>query len=335
MKLLQITAVRFGEAEARSKLQMFVFENQRYGGARAPRGIDPQFVADFINQNLKPDSLPTAYAKVVDLVRFYERPDTLPTIKHALTGKESSPRDILRSAYALIAIGDLGTEAEQAQGAAYLDRFLVPNPALSAEAYPKLLEALVALAPAGSPTALTQRLDHDIRVKAPQANATAAGMMAYDKLVAVQQNDLVSYVWTIELKKLLIAAPPEVQRAELVKVYLGLPPRGSAVLNSWAARMLRKEAMTKESDPICADFEKSFAAVDEKLLGKSLADMTIVRAGHAILYLACPISRANRARYEKSGPGGDDFLWDDLPEPHRLAEDFVDVPEVAEGGSNA
>jgi hypothetical protein len=57
--------------------------------------------------------------------------------------------------------------------------------------------------------------------------------------------------------------------------------------------------------------------------------MTVVRAGQAILYLGCQISRAHRPRYEKAGPGGDNFLWDDLPEQHRLAEEVRDEPEIA------
>lgn len=325
MKLLRITAVRMSNAEANSRLSGYIFDAM-YGGARTPRGIDPDYVAEFINENLEPTSPPSAYRSVLELVRFYERPDTLPTIKRALTGKESSPVDVARSARALNAIGDLGSEVERAQAAAYIDKFLVPNPALTAEGYPPLLEALVALTPAASPAALTQRLARDIQAKSAGARASVQGMMAYDKLVSVQQNDLTGYVWNMEMKKLLLAAPPDVQRAELAKVYLGLSTHGGPVLNSWSARMLRKEAMEVDAAPVCAEIEKGIDLVDEKQRGKDAAAMIVVRAAQAVNYLGCKLSRAHQVLYEKSGNMGNNFLWDDLPVAHASLEE----PPVAE-----
>src|SRR5258708_26039037 len=157
---IQITVVRYDASTAGTKLDVFLFD-KRYGGPRVPRGIEPKLVSEFIQERLKSDSPADAYMRVAEVLRFYERPEALGAVRLALTGHESTPVDVMRSAYALQAIGDLGTPGEVSQGADYFDRVLVPQPQLPAELYSILLDTLVTLAPAGSTAALSQKLNQE------------------------------------------------------------------------------------------------------------------------------------------------------------------------------
>src|SRR5260370_35428670 len=179
MAAIPITRVRHTEEESRTLLTIFVFEG-RYGGSRAPRGIEPDFVSRFIRERLEPGSPPGAYAAVLELLRFYERADVLPHLRRALTGNEASGADLVRSAHVLQAIGDLGTRDEAAQAADYFDRILAPHRELSARLYPVFLDTIVALAPAGSPTRLLQRLAADLQTLEPGRRATREGGVKQD-----------------------------------------------------------------------------------------------------------------------------------------------------------
>jgi hypothetical protein len=308
---IQITVVRYDATTARGRLDTYLFSH-RYGGARVPRGIEPELVSDFLEENIKPDSTPDAYRRVVEVLRFYERPDALRTIRLALTGQESTPEDVQRSAYALQAIGDLGTPGEVSQAADYFNRVLVPQPQLPPELYSVLLETLVTLAPAGSAAALSQKLNQEIRKLEPGQRSSEPAMFAYDKLAAVQRNQLPKTNIAIEYKKQIATAPPNPRRAELVRMYLGLSPRGGGGLGVWAARLLRKEAMEGDPEPVYAEFSKAIDSLDEKKLGKDPANLIFVRGAQAILYLQGTLSQEQRIRFGAAGTPGMNFLWDDL-----------------------
>ncbi len=308
---IQITVVRYDASTARGKLDVFLFD-KRYGGPRVPRGIEPKLVSDFIQERLKPDSPPDAYMRVAEVLRFYEQPDALRTVRLALTGNESTPTDTMRSAYALQAIGDLGTPGEVSQGADYFDRVLVPQPQLTPELYSILLDTLLTLAPAGSTAALSQKLNQEVRKLEPAQRSSEAAMFAYDKLAAVQRNQLPKTNMAIEYKKQVAAAPPNPRRGELARMYLGLSPRGGGALGIWAARLLRKEAMEGDPEPVYAEFSKAMDSIDEKKVGKDPAKLIFLRGAQAILYLQGKLSPEQRDRFDEAGTPGMNFLWDDL-----------------------
>lgn len=310
---IPITVVRYDAASARERLHTYIFEG-RYGGGRPPRGVEPALVSEYIQENIKPDSPPDAYLRVAELLRFYERPDALRTVRLALTGHESTPVDAMRSAYALQAIGDLGTTDEVAQAAVYFDKVIVRRPELTPDLYTILFNTLLSLAPAGSSAALAKRLDDDVKKLAPAQRTSEQAMFAYDKLAAVQRNQVPKINMAIEFKKQLIAAPPDVRRGEMVRVYLGMSPRGGGpILGTWCARLLRKEAMELDPVPVYAEFNKAMDSIDEKKLGKGPADLVFIRAAQAILYLQGRLTAPQRARLAEAGPSGSNFLWDDLP----------------------
>jgi hypothetical protein len=320
-KLIPITVVRLDERSARERLHIFILSGM-YGGARVPRGIEPRVVSEFIAEHLKPDSPPDAYRRALDVIRFYERADTLPVFRKALSGKEATPSDVHRSACALAALGDLGSEAEAGQAAAYYEKFIVPQQGVPPELYRELLATVVALAPAASPTTLVQRIDQEIQKLAGPRRSSEQALFAYDKMAAVRRNDVPRTVLNVGLKNTLVAAAPDVRRPEFVRIYLELSKRGGGMLDIWCARMLRREAIDGNSEAVCAEFEKAMDEIDDKQLGKDAAKTLIVRAGQAVLYLQGKLSPKRHARYEKAGAGGLNFLWDDLPQGHlRAAEE--------------
>ena len=308
MPEIPITRVRYNEPQSSVLLTNFVFEG-RYGGSRAPRGIEPAFVARFIRETVQPNSPPDAYAAVLDLIRFYERPDVLPHLRQALTGHESGGGDILRSTYVLQAIGDLGTREEAAQAAEYFDRVLVGYRGLTARLYPVFLDTLVALAPAGSPTRLMQRLTFDLQRAAPERRSGEAGMMKYDELAAVERNNAPKTNIVIEIKKRLTAQAADARRPELVRIYVGLS-RGGALLGTWAARLLRKEAIERAADPVRAEFARAIDEVDESKMGAERARAMAARGAQAIIYLQGTLSQQQSARVLDVFAGRGNFLWD-------------------------
>ena len=190
MAYIPITAVRYNRKLGKDVLQTFLFGG-RYGGIRVPRGVPPELVSEFIGEQVQPDTPPPVYSKVAAVLRFYERPDVLPHLKLALTGKAANLDDVLRAAFVIQSIGDLGTPAEGAQAAAYLDSVLVPQP-LALNAFSVLFEALIAVAPAGSPQHLVERLGVVV-YQAEQNQRTERGVQDYQRIASVQRNDRPRY----------------------------------------------------------------------------------------------------------------------------------------------
>jgi hypothetical protein len=326
MKLIPITVVRLDERSARERLQHFLFSGM-YGGARVPRGIKPEFVAAFINEKLKPDSPPDAYRRALEVVRFYERADTLDTFRQALTGKEKDPADVVRAAYALTALGDLGNEADAKQAAAYFEKYIVPRPGLTPETYRELLATVVALAPFAAPGTLVQQIDRQIQELSAGRSSSEPALFAYDKMAAVRRNDVPRATLNVSLKNTLVAARADVRRPEFARIYLDISKRGGEMLATWSGRMLRKDAIDGNHDPVYAELQSAMDEISETELGKEGADTLVVRAGQAVIYLQGGLTAARAARYRKAGAGGLNFLWDDLPQTHLRAAQEGEEPE--------
>ena len=310
MQLIQITLVRFDDERARHLLDNYVFGGW-YSPSRAPRGISPELVALFLQEELQPDSPPEAYGRAVELLQFYERADLLPHLRAGLKRQPESGADLLRAAHILQSIGDLGTPQETAPSAAYLDAALVPSPLMTPEMYPVILETLIALAPAGSTAQLARRLAGEVAKAAPEQKAGVQQMFRHDKLRAVQRNDLPRADRAIALKTRLAAQPAEARRAELVGLYLGTVPAGGLQLAVWAARMLRYEAMYSDSEPVWRQFRQALDSLDAGALGEAQFNDIALRAGQAILYLHGELSPRQLAVFGMAQNGSRNFLWDD------------------------
>jgi hypothetical protein len=311
MPYIQITAVRYTRKQGLDVLQTFLLGG-RYGGIRVPRGVPPDVVSEFIEQRVKPDSPPDVYSRVAAVLRFYERADVLPHLKLALTGEAATLDDVLRSAFVIQSIGDLGSPDEAAQAAAYLDQVLVPQP-LALNAFSVLFEALIALAPAGSPGALIDRLADTVD-QAAQNQRTERGIQDYQRIASIQRNDQPKYQNRWVAKNRLARQAPADRRAELVKIYLKESPYSDTQMEEWAGRMLRAEAMHVDPAPVYAAFGQALEAVDPRKIGPQRARLEIVRATQAIVYLQGKLTPRQQDLYEKAGPGVANFLWDDLPQ---------------------
>jgi hypothetical protein len=304
----RVTRVRFDAKTGRELVAGFVLGG-RYGPARVPRGVAPEVVLDLLRDALGPETEPPDVAKALEAARFYELPEALPFFARAREGLDSVD-DLRRWAHALQAAGDLGGPGARSEAATALDARLVPLSAAAGE-FPLLLATRLALAPQGNARALTAR----IRAAAAEAKVheekDEASMMAFDRLDAVERNDLPRTVALSEAKARLLAATGPQRAAGFVDAYLQKGAAGGPYLETWSARMLRQDAW-KEPAPVTDALGRAIDEADPAKIGR-LADFQAVRAAQAILYLGSALDPARRARYEKALATGAamNFLWDD------------------------
>jgi len=310
---IRITVVRHDDREGRELLRFFTFGGFR-GPRRVPRGINPELVSRFFQEELKPDSIPEAYAKMVEVLRFYETADCLPYLRHVLTGKEQTVDDIRRSAYVIHALAEVGTQEESEEAAQYFDSNLVGHPK-AFEAVHVLLATLVVLSPSGSPDRLSERIDDEVNAKKVHEKASEEARSDYQKVAAIQRLQLPNALAAAEAKKKVLAMKGADQLAELVVMYMGTSNVSDEFMMTWAARMLRRQAIEEDPCPIYEAFAKDIAKANPKEVGKDpMTDTLVSRAAQAILYLQGTLTETERALYEKTKLGAMNFLWDDLRE---------------------
>ena len=311
VRQISITLVRYGKADGTAHIHGFIFGG-KYGPPRVPRGVEPEIVARVIREHLKPDSSPDAYERALEAIRFYERADVVPQMLQALTGREADARDLRRSTYSVQSAGDFGPEELSQRAAQYFNASLVPHSAVL-DALPQMLEALVALSLIASPAKFAQRIQNDMAKNAESRNSSEEGMRNYERLASFQRNDLRKAVSTMDTRKRLASLQPDYRRAELVQIYLGQSPFSTAQMETWAARLLRAEAMTGNPEPVYAEFSRAMDTIAAQKLAETAANILTLRAAQAILYLQGTLSPQHDAMYQKAKQvGGMNFLWDDL-----------------------
>ena len=311
MANIRITTVRYNEKQGREVLVNYIFGGFR-AGPRVPRGIDPELVSQVIEEELKPDSPSDAYSKTVKILRFYEKSDCLPHIRRVLTGQEKEPDEVARSAYAVQAVAELGKQEEINEAAQYFDAKLAGHPK-SIDAIDVLLETLVVLGPNASEARLSKRIADEVNMRKSGENESEEGMRAYQQVAAIQRLKLPQALAAVNAKKKLLAMNPAERRAELVNIYFGTAPISDDMMIIWAGRMLRREAMESDPEPIYAAFASEIAHADPKKVGEDAMTDTIVnRAAQAIIYLQGRLTKTERELYEKTKLAAMNFLWDDL-----------------------
>ncbi|HEY6006436.1 MAG TPA: hypothetical protein VIV57_26385 [Anaeromyxobacter sp.] len=304
----RVTRVRFDPKTGRELMAGFVLGG-RYGPARVPRGVAPEVVLDLLRDALGPETEPPDVAKALEAARFYELPEAVPFFARVRERLESAD-DLRRWAHALQAAGDLGGTEARAEAAAALDARLVPFPAATGE-LPLLLATRLALAPQGNARALTARIRSAVAEAKVHEEKDEASMMAFDRLDAVERNDLPRTVALSEAKAKLLAATGPQRAVGLVDAYLQKGAAGGPYVETWSARMLRHDAW-RDPAPVADALGRALDAADPEKIGR-LADFQAVRAAQAILYLGGALDPARRARYQKALPTGAamNFLWDD------------------------
>jgi hypothetical protein len=308
---LRITTVRYAEEQAREQLKTYLFGGYRVG-PRVPRGIEPDLVSEIIQEELNPTSPPDAYAKAVNTLRFYEQNKCLDHLRRALTGAEKDRTDVLRSAYAIQAVGEVGARDKADEAAKYFDDRLAKHSA-TMDATEVLLETLIVLAPSGSTAKLAARIAEEVRVRKTAEKRDEKGMRAYQTVAAIQRLKLPRAQAAIDVKAKLTPMPPPDRRADLLAMYLGRSPVSDDLMMTWAARLLRREAMEVDAEPVRAAFAAEIDKVDPKKVGEDAAADTVVsRCAQAIVYLGGRLSKPHRELNQKVRKGAMNFLWDDL-----------------------
>lgn len=308
---IRITTVRYDERTGCELLQNYIFGGIRTT-PRVPRGIDPELVSRFIEENLKPDSPSGAYAKTVQVLRFYERGDCLSHLRRVLSGQERSLDDIYRSAYVIQAVADIGNQKEADEVAQYFDAYLASHPK-AFEAVDVLLETLVVLSPSGSAQQLSKRIADEVNTRKTAENQSEEGMRAYQKVAAIQRLKLPRALAAAGVKKKLLAMDPAQRLPELIGIYMGTSSVSDDLMMTWAARILRRMAMESDPNPIYEGLGKEISKVDLGKVGKeSMTDTIVSRAAQATLYLQGKLTKTQRELYEKAKLGAMNFLWDDL-----------------------
>jgi len=326
-----ITHVRLLSDEAKEALDAFVAGGAA-GNPRAPRGIAPDLVALYLQGRIKPDSGPNLYARALDLIRFYERPDAVPPMLLALDGLESDTRAVRRSAFAIQAAADFLTGEPLEKASTYFEKVLLPKVEDPTD-YELMLETAVALAPQGRAIdAAAARIRLDVAAAEPDQRRDESGLRRYQTIAAVERNALKAARANASGKSALAQTPPEARRDELVQVYLGRSPISDDYTEIWAARLLRLEAMTGGAVPVHAAFAGAIDALVTEMPAFK-AGFWIIRAAQAIIYLGGTLSSAHAKLLAEAVGGALNFLWDD-PDPNPLdgpPDDPNDVPLGASG----
>jgi hypothetical protein len=311
---IPITQVRYGDEQARQMLATYIFAGI-YGGVRVPRGIEPPTVSDFIRERLTEDKEGEAFGRAVDVIRFYERADTADHLARVFTAGPRDAQSLARAAYAIQGIADLGTPEQQDAAAEHFDQALVTR-AREPHEFSLLLETAQALAPRGSMTRLTAQLDKVLARLAEDQNRDEQGMRAFHQLADVKRNELAATRQRIARKQQLLEKVPADRRRDLVDIYNRKTGLTDGYMESWSARMLRREAMEDDPAPVRAAFAAVLDGIDPQKLDPVRA-FVAVRDAQAVVYLRGELTDRRKALYDRAveeGGGALNFLWDD-PEP--------------------
>lgn len=329
----KITLIRHDPSEAGALLRDYIYEG-RYGGVRVPRGIAPAQVSLFIKLKFGPATGPTAMARMLEVMRFYERADTIEHfIEMYLTRRPVERSDIRRSLISAQIVGEIGEERHAVAAAAFIDEHIAAHPLLIDE-YPVLWQTFVSLAPYGDLSRCEKRLDADLRAAEPESEASEDGLRVYTELSMTKGNDLTKAHKLRKAKARIREAKPESRRTELANIYMGESPLSTSVMEVWAARLLRHEAFTPDPDgpepvplqpystalPVIAEFErhlkKHLPAGDDK----PDDEFAFAKAYQAVVYLGGKPDDRVKAIYIALNERTPNFLWDDPFEPPRAGE---------------
>lgn len=305
-----VTRVRYTEAEAQHILQVFVFGGH-FGTDRPPRGIDPAHLLDFIVRRVPLGGEADVYNKALQALRFYELGEAVPHLLQTLDQPVVGREGVQRCCWAIQAGADVGspTAEQMTRLCRFFDEVLVPHP-MAPMLWALLMETREVLAPYGSDAALAARLAAEVQEKQAHERDGEAEMMAYDKVAAVQRNELPRSQHRAASKVALRREPDaDVRRKGLVDAYLGRRWLGT-VLEDWAGRWLRWEAFGVRPEPVWQALAQAIDEIDRTTLPPAQADLELVRAAQAILYLGGQLSLHHLHQYE-AARGVQNFLWDD------------------------
>jgi hypothetical protein len=306
MKTSRITFVRYLPDRGQSVIHDFIMGG-RYGPARVPRGVLPEQVSLFITANIQRDTEYLAWPKAWAAAQFYELAGAARYLRSIFEKRDPSD-GIGKPAMAVRAAADVGTEEDAKWAADYFDAALVPQS--SADTFSLLIQTLPVLAPYGSPDKLAARISGEVRSKALAKDQGEDQMRAFQAAQAIERNDLAGGRLVFDAKTKLAKQAPAERRAELVRIYLKLAAISGDYIEEWAGRMLRKEAMEVDLEPVCQELGKALdLAVRQRTEDK--CGFIIARAVQAIIYLQGKPEGRHVEMNERAKDAAQNFLWDD------------------------
>lgn len=304
-----VTRVRYDESTSNDLLHAYLFGGP-FSPGTPPRGISSQTIYKFLSNELKVSASSDTYLKTLALVRFYELDATLELLNRALawSGAGTEPTD--KSCYILQAAGDLGVSRAVEESAASLDTLIAQTSAF-VPSIQNILDTHITLVPIHSLRTLTRRIDSEIGAAAPNQHRDLAGRLAYDKVVGIKANAL-PYADALAKKKVSILGLPSTQRTQdLVDVYLGQSTASGQLIETWAGRMLRREAFEGDPGPVFSALEQAMDAAEKAALPSNQLDFVVCRAADAIIYLGGSLSAHHAQLNAKVEARTANFLWDD------------------------
>jgi len=311
MNDLKITRVRHDPAEANALLRSYVFDAV-YGGPRVPRGVAPTQVTLFVKTAILPTADATDLARLLEVLRFYERSDTVEHLLTFLVGKELDKTDIRRSLLTVQIAGDIGEEPHAKQAAAYLDDRLVNHPAMAGE-FPLLFQTLLTLAPHGSMDRSERRLASELKHAEAQKDVSEEGLRAYTLLMNADAERRRTARCRVA-KARLGALPPDKRRTELLTIYLGESSFSTSYMEVWAGRLLRREAFDTDATPVLRELERYLDRALPAGVKAPPEPFHYVRAAQALVYLGGTMPPRHKTAYDAIRDKTPNFLWDDPPE---------------------
>jgi hypothetical protein len=306
---MKITHIRLDEPQGHEALEKYIFGGH-YGPMRVPRGIAPELVTKFIRENVATDADAEDLQKALEVMRFYESAQVLPHFAPNINRAPADRDGFRRQAVTCQMFGDLGQQTDAEHAANHFNQHLAPLP--DAILLSSLtLETLLTLAPAGTLQPFEAQVKAEVSRLAPAQRSSEEAMMAYDKIAAIQRNEIPRTRKLIELKKTLLLQKPPERRHPVVELYLGRSKINDLYLQNWAARLLRQEAMASDPRPLWDEFGKMVDEVPIDALGKDpKTDALLLRAAHALEYLEGPLTVLQREKMSHAKTATIDFLDD-------------------------
>jgi len=213
-----------------------------YGGIFAPpqvpRGIDREEVAEYVLDKLTSGDSPSAFAAVLQIMRFYELREVAMEVVGRAPNRLDDADDVRRACYLTqigveFGAGDMPDRADR-----YLDVDVLRSPAAS-DAFDILLQTRATLAPRGSFDRLNTRIQQEF-VRREAAVEDEETLMAFDRIAAIVNNDVPKTIQVINRKTEITALKEDERISALLQVYLGFDDISDASTEVWAGRLLRK-----------------------------------------------------------------------------------------------
>jgi hypothetical protein len=243
MDRFTLTRVRLFDDDANAALSAYIYGGI-YAPPQIPKGIGRGQVIEYILDHLHKDDSPSAFAAVLQIMRFYELVEIGNEVVSRSHDRLVDGDDVRRVCYvtqigAEFGKGDLPERADQ-----YLDTDVVSSPA-AAQAFDTLLETRVALAPLGSFDRLAVRINTEFKRREADVEDEPT-LMAYDQIAAIVNNDLPRAISAVGRKAQILALSGEERHRALIKIYLGLDDISDAASEMWAGRLLRNQVIADD-----------------------------------------------------------------------------------------